>query len=340
VTRDTDRGREGMRRAVVGWSLAFLLLVAAFAGTVAALNSTVYSAGGFVRAYLDALARQDSRAALDLPGVTVPDTGSRDLLNGVARGELEDVRELGEQARPDGTRAVRFGYAADGVTGTTTFEVRRTGARFLLFDTWEFAVSPVSELDVTVSHASTFTANGLVVETADEPRQLDGTGVTPYLVFAPAVYTVGHESRYLQADEEPVLVDTPGSTVPVTVAPRPNQVFVDQVQKELDAYLAECASQRVLQPAGCPFGQTVRDRIQGEPEWTIAESPRVTLQPFTADPGDQAWLVPETTGAAHIVVDVRSIFDGRVTRLDQDVPFSVSYRVVPLADGSLRLEAL
>jgi hypothetical protein len=50
--------------------------------------------------------------------------------------------------------------------------------------------------------------------------------------------------------------------------------------------------------------------------------------------------VPETTGAAHIVVDVRSLFDGSVTRLDQDVPFAVSYRVVPLADGTLRLDAL
>ena len=39
--RDTERGREGMRRAVLGWSLAFVLLLAAFAGTVIALNSTV-----------------------------------------------------------------------------------------------------------------------------------------------------------------------------------------------------------------------------------------------------------------------------------------------------------
>jgi hypothetical protein len=338
--RDTDRGREGMRRAVVGWSLAFVVLVAAFAGTVAALNSTVYSAGGFVRSYLDALARHDGHAALEMPGVTVPDSGSRELLNSIARGDLEQLRALGEQAEPDGTRLVEFGYSADGVTGTTTFQVRPTGARFLLFSRWEFVVSPVSALEVTVSHASTFTANGVSVDTAHQPRDLDATGGTPYLVFAPAVYSIGHESRYLGADPEAVLVDAPGSTVPVTVAPRPNRAFVDQVQKELDAYLGECAAQRVLQPAGCPFGQTVRDRIQGEPEWSIASSPSVTLQPFSADPADVTWLMPEVTGAAHIDVDVRSLFDGRVTRLDQDVPFAVSYRVVPLADGSIRLEAL
>jgi hypothetical protein len=340
VTRDTDAGREGMRRAIVGWSLAFILLLAAFVGTVVALNSTVYSAGGFVRSYLDALARQDGRAALDMPGVTVPDSGSRELLNGVAPGELDDVRRVGDEAGPDGSHAVTFGYTANGAAGTTTFEVRPTGARFLLFRTWEFAVSPVSALEVTVSHATTFTANGLAIDTAREPRERGAGGGTPYLVFAPAVYAVAHESQYLEADPEAVLVDTPGETLPVTVTPQPNGVFVTQVQRQLDAYLAECARQRVLQPAGCPFGQTVRDRIQGEPEWSIASSPPVTLQPFTQDPGDLAWLVPETTGAAHIVVDVRSLFDGRVTRLDQDVPFSVSYRVVPLADGTLRLEAL
>ncbi len=340
MTRDTDRGREGMRRAVLGWSLALVLLVAAFAGTVVALNSTVYSAGGFVRSYLDALARNDGRAALDMPGVTVPESGSRALLNGVAVAQLEDVRVREGAAAPDGSSAVRVDYTAEGVSGTTTFPVRPTGARFLLFRTWEFAVSPVSELDVTVAHATTFTANGVSVDAALEPRDLEGTGGAAYLVFAPGVYSVAHESRYLQAGTEPVLVDTPGATVPVTVAPQPNQVFLDQVQKEVDAYLEGCADQRVLLPAGCPFGQRIRDRIEGEPRWSIASSPAVALQPFSADPGDPAWLMPETTGAAHIVVDVRSLFDGSVTRLDQDVPFSVSYRVVPLADGTLRLEAL
>jgi hypothetical protein len=340
VTGDSDRRREGMRRAVLGWSLAFVLLVAAFAGTVVALNSTVYSAGGFVRSYLDALARHDGRAALELPGVTVPDAGSRALLNGVAVGELDSLRMLGDEPGADGTREIEFGYSADGVTGTTTFEVRPTGARFLLFRTWEFAVSPVATLDVTVSHATTFTANGLAVDPAKEPRDLDAAGGTPYLVFAPAVYAVGHESRYLAADPETVLVDTPGATVPAAVAPRPNAAFVEQVQKELDAFLEDCADQRVLQPAGCPFGQTIRDRIEGEPRWSIASPPTVALQPYSADPSDVAWLVPEATGAAHIDVEVRSLFDGSVTRLDQDVPFSVSYRVVPLADGTIRLEVL
>jgi len=339
VTLDTDRGREGLRRVVIGWSLVLVLVLGAFIGTVAALNSTVYSASGFVRSYLDELARHDGRAALDTPGVTVPETGSRALLNGVALGELEDVRLLRDEAGRGGTRAVSFGYAADGVAGTTTFEVRPTGTRFLLFRTWEFAVSPVSALDVTVAHATTFTANGLMVDTAIEPRDLDG-GVTSFLVFAPSAYALGHESRYLDANPVSVLVDAPGATVAATVAPRANAVFVEQVQRELDAYLADCTTQRVLQPAGCPFGQTVRDRIQGEPEWSMARPPRVTLQPYSADPADLTWLVPETAGAAHIAVDVRSLYDGRVTRLDQDVAFSVSLRVVPLPDGTLQLEGL
>ena len=96
----------------------------------------------------------------------------------------------------------------------------------------------------------------------------------------------------------------------------------------------------MLLPAGCPFGKPISDRIEGEPVWSIARMPTVSLQPYSADPTDPAWLVPEVAGAANIVVDVRSLFDGSVRTLDEEVPFGVSFRVTIRPDGTLLLEGL
>ena len=68
------------RRFRITWLILLALLLAAFAGTVTVLNSTLYSASGFVASYLDALARHDVAEALSTPGVTPAATGSKELL--------------------------------------------------------------------------------------------------------------------------------------------------------------------------------------------------------------------------------------------------------------------
>ena len=51
-----------MRRELITWSVVLGVILAGFGATVLALNSTLYSASGFVRTYLDALARHDLTA--------------------------------------------------------------------------------------------------------------------------------------------------------------------------------------------------------------------------------------------------------------------------------------
>ena len=54
-----------VRRVLVPFVVGFALLIAAFLGTVAILDATLYSAHGFVASYLDALqADQDEFRAL------------------------------------------------------------------------------------------------------------------------------------------------------------------------------------------------------------------------------------------------------------------------------------
>ena len=331
--------RGELRRAVVVWSLLAALLVGAFLGTVAALNQGTYSAHGFVRSYLDALAREDSRDALATPGVTLPDDGSRALLDARALPGLADVELVSDEPAGGGERAVTYSYTLPSGPGSTEFRVRETPAALGLFARWEFATSPVAAIDLELRHASTFTANGVAVSATPGGETAAGAGST-YLVLAPASLALDHASEYLQAADAEVAVTEPGSVVPARVDAEPTDDLVASVQSEVEAYLTECTTQAVLFPSGCPFGKTIRDRITAPPVWSMTTMPEITLQPASDDPADLDWVVPSTVGTAHIKVPVRSLYDGSVKDLDEDVPFSVGWRVSVDDTAGVRIQGL
>ena len=316
-----------MRRIVGTWAAWFALLGISFALVVVALNSTLYSPGGLVRSYLDALARHDVPGALELAGVT---PSERDvLLDERALGRLTDIRQSSDEQLPDGTHRVEFSYRTEAGPGRSAFLMERTGSRFGVFGEWRFAEPPLSQVELTVLHDSRFHVNGLeVVGTANEPRA--------YRVFAPGHYEFGHETTYLTAKPVDVAVTTPGEVTEARVDVAANEQFVKAVKKELTRYLDKCAAQRVLLPTSCPFGKQVANRIESEPVWAMSEYPEVQLVP-AEQPG--TWLMPPTDAAARLRVDIRSLFDGSVTRFDEDVPFTVSYLITFQANGGLYIEA-
>jgi hypothetical protein len=87
-----------MRRTVITWSAVMALLIAGFGASVVALNADIYSAHGFVGRYLNALERQDSAAALALPGVRTGNDAAAELLTSDAMGRLSDVRTVSDTA--------------------------------------------------------------------------------------------------------------------------------------------------------------------------------------------------------------------------------------------------
>ncbi|MES2169793.1 MAG: hypothetical protein V4479_03605 [Actinomycetota bacterium] len=315
--------RSGLR----AWLIALGIVVLAFAGTVVTLNLTLYSASGFVGSYLGALARHDLAGALATPGVTVPASGSHALLRPDAMGELNDIHLISDTAGPDGTHRVVYSYRAGSVSGRSSFTVERDGANLGLFSAWRFSVSPIAVLTVTPQHAGSFTANGIGVS----PKSGQDLG-SPYAVFAPTAFAISHRSTWLTAMTKTTLVSAPGSHVDANVDIEANRAFVTEAQKEIDAYLKKCVTQKVLLPTGCPMGQQITDRIQNAPTWSMVSDPVVSIVP-----GDQAgsWDIPATIGTAHLVVTVKSIFDGSVTTFDQDVPFTAAFVVTFQPDGSL-----
>ena len=313
-----------MRRELITLSVVLGVILAGFGATVLVLNSTLYSPTGFVRTYLDALVRHDLAAAIELSGGTaVTGDASQALLTRDAMGELTDIRVVSDDEDASGIHFITVEYEADGVLGTTEFEVRRDGTLFGLFNDWAFVQSPLATVQITVQHEREFTANGVeLIGTQDVAE--------PYLVLTPTAIELSHDSKFYHADPEKVLVDEPGGTVDAAVDLKATPAFVAEVQRQVDDALTACTTQRVLLPAGCPFGETIVNRIVTEPVWSMTTFPLVTLVP---DGRVATWRVPPTAATAHLVVEVQSLFDGSISTFDNDVPFSVQYEVIVQQNG-------
>jgi len=323
-----------MRRLVVRGAASLVLILVVFTGVVIALNATLYSASGFVRSYLDALARRDAAGAIELAGVAVPaaagvGAAADPLLDRGALAGLDAVRIVSDTARDDGAHEVTAAWRSPAGDGETRFVVEPAGPRLGVFSAWRFATAPVAELELTPRNASELVVNGVDVAGAEDTP-------TAFRVLVPGGYAVGHESRWLTADAVPVLAEAPGARVPAEVVVGANTAFVEQVQQEVDDYLDECATQRVLLPAGCPFGRPVDDRVESDPVWSIVRYPSLAIDP--ADRPD-AWTVLPASGTARLEVDVRSLFDGTASTLDTEVPFSVGFTVTFRDDGGLLIQA-
>ncbi len=318
--------REARRAYFIRWGVVFGLIIAAFIATVVIVNSTVLSARGFADTYLSALARHNVAGALDLPGVTLPDDGNNAMLDPNALGRVSNIQLAAD--RPVGAGAHRLEYELDlnGTAARTTLSVEPAGRILGLFNSWRFAASPVGLIDVTPASDSRFLVNGLSITAPDGP------GSTVRMrVLVPGVVRLSQDTNLIEAKPADILVLDRATVSSVVVAASAKPGFVRLVQEQLNGLLDDCVTQQVLKPTGCPFGETVRDRITGPPEWSMVEYPSVAIQPGST-PG--TWEVPPSDGAVRLNVDVRSLFDGTVSRLDEVVPFTVGYLISFADDGS------
>lgn len=330
-------------RALVLWSGIGLLLILALLAAFAAVQRTYYSASGFVTGYVQSLAAHDVASALAMPGAAptadalkragLPANASRELLRADLLPRISDIAVTADRALPSGEHSVTVRARSDGHPVSATFTVEPSGSVLGILPLWRFAGTPLAVAHVTVAHAQDFTiASHTVSPRAAAPDQpaTAFSVAADYLVFAPGRYVLGHTSSYLEAAPAVLLAD-PARSVETTVDAQPTSAFTAAVQKQLNAFLDTCATQQVLQPAGCPFGVEIDDRVQGVPAWTMATYPTVHL---TA--GQTAWTMDQAVGVAHLSVTVQSLFDGTVDQRESDERFAVSLTsVVIRGDGSL-----
>lgn len=322
-----------MRRAVVAWLVVVVFALTAGTGAVVALNATAFGAAGFVRVYLEALQRGDTAGALAMPGVTVDPRVRADFLVDDALAAPTVLREISVTAGDDGTKLVTVAWSRATEDGTETdavsvFTVERTGSRLGLFPEWAFAVSPIATLRLTIAHDHRFDVNGVAATAAPSAED--------FAVLVPGAYRVDHHSRYLEADAVDLVVDRPASVVAAGLDVQPADGFLEAITAQVHADLDACVTQDVLFPTGCPMGRAIADRVVSAPEWSIVEYPQLTVGPGVER---GTWVVADTEFVAHLTVDVRAIFDGSVSTLDEDVPVTAGYLVsIGADDSTLRIE--
>jgi hypothetical protein len=326
--------------AVIG-----VLLFAALAAGAGALYREFYSPSAFVLRYLSMLEAGRAADALAMPGVKLdgrqltnaglPQSASDALLRSAALGELDDATIVGEEQDGD-TTIVHARYEAGGHRASTSFRVASDGV-IGVAPAWRFAQSPLAVMKVTVAGSMTFDVNSFSLDKRQvSPDGIDADPLAPVsmLVFSPGLYSISVDTAIAKTPGMAVLADAPMVNVPVDLQAEPTPEFIDVVQQRVEEFLTGCTSQQVLQPTGCPFGFVVRNRVEQLPTWTITEQPAVSV---VAD--GAGWRIPDAGASAHIDLKVRSLFDGVLYDVSEDVPFVVNGTIDVLADGtaSIRL---
>jgi hypothetical protein len=316
----------------MSWMIGFAVLIAAFFGTIAVLNATVYSAHGFVSSYLDALNRHDAATARELPGVRAPSGVATTLLTDGALGSITHIQLQHDTAAASGVHSVEFAYRLGTRQETSSYSVVQTTPFLGLFSRWSFEKSPLATVSIATPHDPRFRVDGTEVTSS-----VGATDSQPFVVFTPGLYVFDHKSTYLEATPVAVPVTEPASVTPVRIEAEPDTLFVTEVRKELHQYYLKCATQTVLLPTSCPFGKSFSNRVVSTPAWRMVTDPPVTIVP---DHNSNHWLVPFATGQAHLTVKVQSLFDGSISTFDSNVPFDVSYTIEIATDDHLTITSL
>ncbi|MGA7148950.1 MAG: hypothetical protein WBX17_10730 [Microbacterium sp.] len=336
--------RKRVRRRSLALDLTLLgivgvLLIAAVAAALGAIQREFYSPTAFVERYLALLSDGQAAEALTLPGVAVdsaaleaaglPATASEALLREAALASLADVNVVSEVAEGDITR-VTVEYQAGGYPGTTTFAVERDGSVGIA-PTWRFATSPLAVMDLVVKGSMQFEVNGFEIDKRQvsiDGADADPLAPLPLLVFSPGLYSVSVDTAISATPGVAVLSDSPFREVPVEVQAVATDEFIEVVQEKVEEFLTGCSTQEVLQPTACPFGFVVQDRVDSAPKWSISAQPIVDVVPDGAD-----WKILPTEAVAHIDVDIQSLFDGEIEHVSEDVPFVVTGTITVGPDG-------
>lgn len=288
------------------------MVIALGALALAMVIVTTASAEAHVARYLDALARDDLVSAARLAGL-----------------EASAMVPFGDDAEPsirrivssvterDGTVTVLTEYGDDSDAQRVPFSLEPATPLLGFIPAWAFTQPPVTTLDVGADHHDRVVVGDHVV------TSIAAGQTVAVSVLVPARVTVRLDDPLLRADARSVRV-TPRSTAPVILAVEPSARFVRSVQRQVDRLLAECATQQVLLPTGCPFGTEIDDRVVDRPQWQLTQPPSISL---TAAEQPGVWLV-SGDAEVRLRVTVQRLFDGTLEERDEAVAFTVRGQVV------------
>ena len=291
------------------FGLLALGVVALWLLTVLALNLTLFSATSFVTSYLKALESSDYGLAASHAGLT-----RAPQILPLASEVLGNPRIVGTSSLPTGELVIQADYELGDDTHSTVFVV--TGGEPILwfFDTWRFSRQPLANLQFAVIGDERVSVNGTDLDVGD-------LGVPPRTtVLVPGIYSSSLETEWVQAEPVVSVMTEVGAPAGVRLVVSPTNALMENTTGALEAYLDGCAAQAVLQPAECPFGVSISDRVVGAVQWTILDYPEIGLR-LSADRA--TWTMVAESGVAEVTVQVQSLFDGSITEFRDTEEFDV-----------------
>ena len=306
----TDR----VLKAVGAWLFLILLSVAAAAVTIALVNKYQYGPETDVKAYFEALQAGDGAAALGALNAEVPDSNAA-LLDGepleAAAETLDDVSistvsSSGEHA------VVRADYTLDGQEHSSEFTLHPADTQWGFFTVWDFDRTTLPTMHVSMAGSTAVDINGESVALTDSARD--------FAVFYPGVYTGSFTSAMVTAEPERTLVTDPGNQADLELLASPSHELKAQISGQVKTYLDNCAGQDTLYPAGCPFSYEFTGRVLDDVKWSITEYPEPEVR--LGGPTANRWTLIDAPGKAKIEFTSVNLFDGRTSKVSEEVPFT------------------
>lgn len=297
-----------------------IVVVSAWVVAVLALNNTVFSPANVVTGYLNSLEEGDVGEAMARAGLDEPPSVLPDLSQGVEGAVVTQTLAV-----DDTTVAVTASYLLGGIPSETVFTLSRLPRTWGLFDRFEFGEFPLGKLRATISGAEAVTINGVTLPEADTARGVD--------VLYPGRYTLSWSSGWVEADTINVAVEN-STTQTVELTAMPSGALIEQAEQAVEAFLDTCTSQAVLQPAGCPFGVSITDRVVGDVVWEVNREAAVIL---TIADDEETILVDALGGEVTLSVSLQSLFDGAIRDYVEVQTIDVTGRIVGLPDNEPQL---
>ena len=291
------------------FGLLALGVVALWLLTVLALNVTLFSATSFVTSYLKALESSDYGLAASHAGLT-----RAPQILPLASETPQNPRIVGTSSLPTGELVIQADYELGDDTHSTVFVVTGGEPVLWFFDTWRFSRQPIANLQFAVIGDERVSVNGTDLNVGD-------LGVPPRTtVLVPGIYSSSLETEWVQAEPVVSVMTEVGAPAGVRLVLSPTNTLMENTTDALEAYLDGCAAQAVLQPAECPFGVSISDRVVGAVQWTILDYPEIDLR-LSADRA--TWTMVAESGVAEVTVQVQSLFDGSITEFRDTEEFDV-----------------
>lgn len=235
---------------------------------VSVVNSQFYGPEDQVTAYLDAVVDGDLDEVNDLARTEGDEADDALMTSAIYRAAENRITgyEIGDIEKDGDTVTVEVRLEGLGEDVDAELTLAKDGRSAVLFDRWRVADGGLAAaVSVTVPDgAGDLTVNGVAVDRIDDEV---------WLLPGDYVFDAFAGNRWLESSGEPVTVsaeeDYQFAEVPGADA---SQAFRDEVQRQIDAYLATCMAATVLDPEDCPNSAYGYGDVR-KVAWTLVEAP-------------------------------------------------------------------